>query len=285
MESGATKIAILGAAGQLGQELAALLPDAVGFTRLNVDLARPESLVYLREHRPAIVFNCAAYNLVDQAEAEPEAAFAVNTLGVRKLAEVCRDLDAVLVHFSTNFVFGLDGFRPEPYRESDAPGPLSVYGVSKLAGEYFARQTCPKHFVIRTSGLYGSKGQGGKGTNFVKTMLRLAEEGKPIRVVDDQILTPTAAADLAEATLRLIEHCPYGLYHLTNGGQCSWFEFAQAIFEISGVKADVSPCTSAERPTPARRPEYSVLTSEHAAAPKPRPWQDALRAYLDRTRR
>lgn len=285
MESGATKIAILGAAGQLGQELAALLPDAVGLTRQIVDLARPESLSVLREHRPAIVFNCAAYNLVDQAEAEPEAAFAVNALGVRKLAEVCRDLDGVLVHFSTNFVFGLDGFRPEPYRESDAPGPLSVYGVSKLAGEYFARQTCPKHFVIRTSGLYGSKGQGGKGTNFVKTMLRLAGEGKPIRVVDDQILTPTAAADLAEATLRLIEHCPYGLYHLTNGGQCSWFEFAQAIFEISGVKADVSPCSSAERPTPARRPEYSVLTSEHAAAPKPRSWQDALRAYLDRTRR
>jgi dTDP-4-dehydrorhamnose reductase len=282
------KVAIVGAAGQLGQELVRRLPPemVLGWSRCDCDLTRTDTLrSALAAARPGLVINCAAYNLVDQAEAEPAAAFAVNAFGVKALAEACRDLDIVLVHFSTDYVFGLEGFRPEPYTESAPPGPISIYGLSKLAGEYLVRALCPRHFVIRTCGLYGRHGIGGKGTNFVETMLRLAREGKPLRVVDDQVLTPTSAADLADATLRLLDTGVFGLYHLTNQGQTTWFEFAQTIFELAGVSADLTPITTAEYPRPARRPAYSVLGTEHLHVPRLRPWREALAAYLaDRAR-
>lgn len=275
---------VLGAGGQLGRELMERLPadQTRGLTRAEADLTLPATLsALLQSLRPKVVFNAAAYNLVDAAEEAVDKAFAVNAFGVHRLAQICRDLDAVLVHFSTDYVFGLEGFRPQPYRESDSPGPVNVYGLSKLTGEYFVRQTNPRHFVIRSSGLYGWPGTGGKGGNFVLTMLRLAAAGRPLRVVEDQILTPTSVADLAEATLRLIEASPFGLYHLTNAGQCSWFEFAESIFAQTGIPADLSPCRSADRNDRARRPEYSVLTTEHAGPiPRLRPWQAALADYL-----
>ncbi len=276
-------IVVLGAHGQLGRDLCGRLPaeDVLPCGRAELDLTQPEALTQqLTAWRPTLVFNCAAYNLVDRAESEPQAAFAVNAWGVRTLAQVCRDVEAVLVHFSTDYVYGLDGFRDQPYVESDAPGPLSVYGLSKLCGEYFVRALCPKHFVIRTSGLYGRHGAGGKGGNFVNTMLKLARQRKPLRVVEDQFLTPTFTADLAEAALRLIEAAPFGLYHLTQQGQCSWHAFAAKIFELAGVAADLQPCTTAERNDPARRPEYCVLTTEHGAVPRLRPWEEALADYL-----
>src|SRR5262249_8549339 len=178
---------------------------------------RPESLQEaLLQVRPKVVVNCAAYNFVDKAESEPLAAFAVNAWGVRALAQICRDLDCSLVHFSTDYVFGLDTARGSPYRETDAPGPASVYGLSKLAGEYLVRFICPKHFVIRTCGLYGVWGSGGKGGNFVETMLRLAGQGKPLRVVADQQCTPSYTVDIASAAAALIQTERFGLYHLTN---------------------------------------------------------------------
>ncbi len=242
----------------------------------------------LIELRPDAVFNCAAYNFVDRAENEPDAAFAVNAWGVRHLASVCRDLNCVLVHFSTNYVFGLDDQRRTPYIETDRPGPISVYGMSKLAGEYFVRATCPKHFVIRTAGLFGVRAGGGKGTNFVELMLRLAREGKPIRVVADQVCTPTSTMDLAQATIALTQTGRYGLYHLTNSGACSWHEFAQAIFELAGVRANLSAVTSEEFGAPAKRPRYSVMANAayHALGfPEARPWREALMDYLlDRNR-
>lgn len=284
MESEAqSKILVLGAGGQLGQDLLALLPKdrTIALRRDEADLTKPEALRRrLAAQKPGLVFNCAAYNLVDRAEEEPEAAFAVNAFGPFRLAETCRDFGAALVHFSTDYVFGLAGFRADPFLESDAPGPTCVYGASKLAGEHLVRLACPRHFIIRTSGLYGRHGAGGKGGNFVKTMLRLAHQGKPLRVVEDQILSPTFTEDLAEATLRLIEAAPYGLYHLTNAGRCSWFEFAQALFEIKGLKADLSPCLTSDRNDRARRPEFSVLGTEHQGTPRLRPWRAALAAYL-----
>ena len=276
-------IVVLGAHGQLGRDLCNQLTaeSVLAWGRADADLTHPDTLKQkLLETQPALVFNCAAYNLVDRAETEPQEAFAINAWGVRSLAQTCQQLGAVLVHFSTDYVFGLEGFRPLPYVESDAPGPLSVYGASKLCGEYFVRSLCAKHFVIRSSGLYGRHGVGGKGGNFVNTMLKLARQGKPLRVVDDQILTPTSTADLAEATLRLIEAAAYGLYHLTNQGQCSWHDFAAHIFKIKHIDAQLEPCSTNDRNDPARRPEYSVLTTEHAYVPRLRPWQEALAAYL-----
>lgn len=276
-------IALLGSQGQLGSELAAVLPadQTRCLTRADADLALPGQVTMLLESmQPAIVINCTAYNQVDKAEDDPAAALAVNASGVRELALVCAKRGATLVHFSTDYVFGLEGFRGEPYRESDAPGPVSTYGVSKLTGEYFVRALCPRYYIIRTCGLYGKHVAGGKGTNFVETMLRLARAGKPLKVVEDQILTPTNAKDVARVIPQLLDECPFGLFHLTNGGQCSWYEFAQAIFTLAGVQADLSPTTTAAYGSRASRPAYSVLATEHSSTPRLRQWQDALAEYI-----
>jgi dTDP-4-dehydrorhamnose reductase len=279
------KTVLIGSAGQLGRDLGPRLAgEVVPLTRAQADLAHPGAVrAVLQELRPGVVVNCAAYNFVDKAETEPEAAFAVNAWAVRELALACRDLGCVLAHFSTDFVFGLDAERKTPWKEGDAPGPVSVYGLSKLAGEYLVRTLCPRHFVVRTCGLYGVWGSGGKGGNFVETMLRVAGQGKPLKVVSDQVCTPTYTADLAEASAALIQTSAFGLYHLTSGGSCTWHDFAAAIFELSGVKADLTPITSAEFNAPARRPPYSVLDcgAYHALGlPPMRPWREALTAYL-----
>lgn len=272
------KFAILGANGQLARDLAPRLPGEVHpLTRLQANLTQADSLRQtLTALRPDVVVNCAAYNFVDKAESEPEAAFAVNAWGVRNLALLCRDLDSVLVHFSTDYVFGLEEKRTTPYAVTAAPGPVSVYGLSKLAGEYLVRSICPKHFVIRTCGLYGLWGSGGKGTNFVETMLRLAGQGKPLRVVADQICTPSFTQDIATATATLIQTGRFGLHHLTNAGSCSWHDFAAEIFRLAKVSANLSPTTSKEYNAPARRPGYSVLENQ---APL-RLWTEALTDYL-----
>jgi dTDP-4-dehydrorhamnose reductase len=284
------KYAVLGAGGQLGRDLCPRLGGpVVPLTREQADLSRPETVAAaLAELRPDVVVNCAAYNFVDRAEAEPEAAFAVNAWGVRALAAACRQRDCTLVQFSSDYVFGLEDGRQTPYAESDAPGPVSVYGLSKLAGEYLVRAFCPRHFVIRTCGLYGVWGSGGKGGNFVETMLRLAGQGKPLRVVADQRCTPSYTVDVAEATARLVRTERYGLYHLTNSGSCTWYEFAGGIFELAGVRADLAPIASQDYGAAARRPGYSVLGQaayEGLPQPAPRPWRAALAAYLEERRR
>jgi len=283
------RCAVLGSAGQLGSEFCRRLPGQVAaLTRSQADLTRADQMrQILQELRPEIVINCAAYNLVDRAEQEPEAAFAVNAWGVQQLALVCRDLDCVLVHFSSDYVFGLDDGRRTPYAESDAPGPVSAYGLSKLAGEYVVRSLCPKHFVVRTCGLYGSWGRGGKGGNFVETMLRLGSAAKPLRVVDDQVCTPSYTADVAAATVEILQTNQFGLYHITNGGSCSWFEFAKCIFGCANIAADVSPIASKEYAAAARRPAFSVLAPrglEAVNVATPRPWKEALQAYLHERR-
>jgi dTDP-4-dehydrorhamnose reductase len=277
---------VLGSGGQLGRDLCPRLGgEVISWTRNEADLSRPDTLgPALAEARPDVVINCAAYNFVDRAEAEPEAACAVNTWGVRGLALACRDAGCTLVHFSTDYVFGLDADRRSPYGETDAPGPISVYGMSKLAGEYFVRALCPRHFVIRTCGLYGVWGSGGKGGNFVETMLRVVGQGKPLRVVADQFCTPSYTADVAQAAVQLMGTDQYGLYHLTNTGSCSWHEFARTIFELERIHADLTPIPSRDYPQPARRPPYSVLSTARYAGlgmVPPRPWAEALADYLE----
>jgi dTDP-4-dehydrorhamnose reductase len=271
------KTAILGAGGQLGQELLRALPEAaIALGRTDADLTQPAQLAAaLAAHRPDVVFNCAAYNQVDRAEDEPGAAFAVNALGVRSLALVCRDLRCVLVHFSTDYVFGLDVERRSPYAESDAPGPVNAYGSSKLTGEHFVRALCPRHFVIRTCGLYGPHG----GT-FVPSILRRAALGEALRVVDDQECSPTRAADVARAAVALAGTEAFGLYHVTSAGSCSWFEFACAVVKQAGLDAAVTRISSADYGARARRPGYSVLDCSKYAqlglVPMPA-WDEALR--------
>jgi dTDP-4-dehydrorhamnose reductase len=280
------KIAVLGSQGQLGRDLIPRLAGTVvPLTRADIDLAQPDTVAaVLASVKPDVLVNCAAYNFVDQAEAEPSAVMAVNAWGVRSLAAACRDANVKLVHFSTDYVFGLDAARREPFTEQDPPGPVSVYGISKLAGEYATLAADTRHLVIRTCGLYGVWGSGGKGGNFVETMLRIAGEGKPLKVVNDQFCTPSYTADVAETTASLIRLDQSGLFHVTNSGSCSWFEFAKAIFEQAGVAADLAPTTSDQFKRPAKRPPYSVLSAARLAAipavKAPRGWREGLGVYL-----
>ena len=280
------RVAVIGARGQLGTDLCQELGErAVPLGHEDVELTDPSSVrKALERAAPDCVINAAAYNFVDRAEDEPEVAYAVNALGPRSLAQVCADRDILLVHVSTDHVFGLDRQRRVPYRESDSPGPASAYGVSKLAGEYFVRNLCPRHFLVRTCGLYGRAGASGRGKgNFVETMLRLGRERSEVRVVEDQRCTPTATMDLARALVRLIQTEAYGLYHITNAGDASWFEFAAAIFRQAGMKVRLVPVSSAEFGAKAQRPAYSVLDCrklEEVVGARLRPWPQALAEYL-----
>jgi dTDP-4-dehydrorhamnose reductase len=279
------RIALVGGGGQLAADLRQALTghDVVGLARPTFDLHDADSIA--RELDPwdwDAVLNTAAYNLVDQAEKDPADAFATNAIGTAHLARYCGRRNLRLIHFSTDFVFGLDPHQNRPWREDDPPGPVSVYGMSKLVGEYAVRTYAPNHLVLRTCGLYGHRGSRGKGGNFVETMLRLAGAGKPVRVVGDQRCTPSFTRDVAGATAQLLGTSAQGVLHLTNAGQCSWFEFACAIFEKAGLVVDCQQITSAEFQAPARRPAYSVLDLAQVhrwVSPMP-DWKDALTRYL-----
>lgn len=281
---------LIGANGQLGTELRAALEDHDLVPVTHADLELTDS-VQVREIvgnvRPDLILNTAAYHQVDECEDEPERAFAVNALAVRSLALAAEEVGATLVHFSTDYVF--DGRRRRPYVETDRPGPLSVYAASKLAGEYFVRAIATRHFVVRTCGLYGLAGSRDRGGNFVETMLRLASEGREIRVVADQVVTPTAAKDLARKVRELVGTRAYGLYHITNSGACSWFQFARMIFELAGLQARLSETSSSAYGARARRPAYSVLDNANLRSlglEDLRNWSGALKEYLaDRQRR
>lgn len=275
---------IVGARGQLGTALARTLDlpgEVVALGREDLDILDGAAVGTLFERlRPTHVLNTAAWNLVDRAETERAAAFALNAAAVGVLAEACERRGATLVHFSTDYVF--DGRKTTPYTEDDAPNPLSVYAESKLAGEQLALARCQRAFVVRVCGLFGVASGSGK-TNFVETMLRLAASGKPIRVVADQVLTPSYTVDLARKVWRILARGAPGLYHLTNAGQTSWYDFARAVFRLTGVTADLSPTTAAEYGASARRPAYSVLAHTRLAKlgeDDLRPWEPALGAYL-----
>jgi dTDP-4-dehydrorhamnose reductase len=277
---------LIGAAGQLAFDLARTfdLPgELIRLTRAELELRDRAAIErVLRELRPTHVVNTAAYNLVDRAEDDPALAFAVNAEAVGAIAETCESLGATLAHFSTDYVF--DGRRSTPYAEEDAPAPLSQYGASKLAGERLALERCRRAFVFRVCGLFGVARSAGKGgTNFVETMLRLAHEGRPIRVVRDQVLTPSYTRDLAPKVWRVLARGPHGVYHLTSAGQTSWYDFAREVFRLGGLRPDLTAVTAAEYGARARRPAYSVLSHGRLAAlgeDDLRPWNEALAAYM-----
>ncbi len=280
------KIALIGADGQLGSELYRVLAgdDVVPLYYPDFDITKPEETrQVLRNLAPELVINTAAYHRVDECEDNPEMPFLVNAIAVRNLALMARDLDFVLVHFSTDYVF--DGKKGSPYVEEDHPSPLSVYGVSKLAGEIFVQTILEKYFIIRTCGLYGAASSKEKGYNFVDRMIELEREGRLLRVVHDQRVTPTSAAELAERVSELIRTSHYGLFHMTNEGECSWYEFAREIFSLLGRKPRLEPVDSLTFRAKARRPAYSVLENKRAKALGLKEfslWSDALKAYLQK---
>ncbi len=279
------KTVVIGSAGQLGRDLLTVLTgNVVAVARQDVDINDRMALAQLlTAHAPDVVVNCAAYNFVDRAENDPEPAFAANAWAVRNLAKICRQLPAKLVHISSDYVFGLDRDNRTPLTEEARTGPLSVYGTSKLAGEYMARTFAPKHLIVRTCGLYGVHGVGGKGGNFVETMIKLGRAGKVLKVVDDQRCTPSASADVAKTIAALIEADAEGIVNVTNSGDTTWHGLAAEIFKLAKIDAVLSPTTSAEYAAPAHRPAYSVLSTaklQSLGLPEPRHWKDALAEYL-----
>lgn len=278
------RIAVIGADGQLGSDLLRTLAgdEVAPLYYPGFDVTRPEEMrAVLRGLQPEVVINTAAFHRVDECEDDPETSFRVNAVAVRDLARLAGEIGFILVHFSTDYVF--DGRKRAPYIESDPPNPLNVYAVSKLAGEFFVRALVEKHFLIRTCGLFGEASSREKGYNFIDRMIALAEEGKPLRVVDDQWVTPTSTSELAERTSDLIRTNAYGLYHLTSEGQCTWFQFAQEAFSLLGRKPRLEAVDSNRYAAKARRPLYSVLENKRAkevGLEDFSSWNDALRAYL-----
>jgi dTDP-4-dehydrorhamnose reductase len=282
------KIVIFGRAGQLGTELVRVLTErgyeVTAFARFQVDVsdsARVENAI--GSVMPAAVFNATAYNQVDVAEREPRAAFDGNAIAVRNLAVACRQADAQLIHFSTDYVF--DGTGKRPYTEEDPTHPLGAYAVSKLTGELFAQAYLPNALIIRTCGVFGPAGLRTARGNFVETMLRLARRPDPIRVVEDYIASPTYSPELALRSVDLFEQTKGvgGLYHIGGGEAISWFDWARMIFQEAGLSPELHPTNEREHRTLARRPKYSALSNAKieaaGIAPMP-PLRDCLQHYL-----
>jgi len=280
------KAVVFGSAGQLGVELVAALRErgyeVAAWDRPEVDITDASAVeTALAGHDPEVVYNAAAYTRVDVAERQPAEAFLVNALAVRNLALACRQMDARLVHFSSDYVF--DGVARHPYAEDDATHPLGAYAVSKLAGELYAQAYLERVLVVRTSGVFGAAGRNTPRGNFVELMLRLAQSGQPIRLVEEHVASPTYAPWLAADAIALEERGHAGLFHVAGGSPISWLHFAQAIFEAARLDPTLQVISDREYRTAARRPKYSALSNakmERAGLKPMPPLREAIEAYF-----
>ena len=277
------KILITGANGLLGHELSSILKDhsLILLSHSQLDISDSDQVnTQLDSSQPDVVINSAAYTQVDACETNYDSAFSSNATGPKNLAIKCKQLNIPLIHISTDYVFEGNEKKNTPLEENDKLGPKTVYGKTKLEGEKLVMENCDKYFILRTAWLYG------EGKNFVKTMINLSKKNKELKVVNDQIGSPTYAKDLAKAIKEIVEKKSekYGIYHVSNKGQVSWYEFAKKIFEIKKIEIKVNPCTSEEYPRPAPRPHYSVLSDkkwiESGFTPM-RNYEEALKEYLD----
>lgn len=278
------KIIVTGAGGQLGHDLVRILGkwhEVVGFDRKSMDvcdLDQCKEIIY--SSKPDIVIHAAAFTAVDQAEVDRDKAYLVNAYGSRNVAICAQEIGAKICYVSTDYVF--DGNSKNPYTEYDNTNPIGIYGKSKRAGELLVQNLSNRFFIVRTSWLYGLY-----GNNFVKTMIKVAQEKKSLKVVNDQVGSPTYTVDLTYFLASLINTDYYGIYHASNTGTCTWYEFAKTIFEEYGIDVNLEPCSTEEFPRPAPRPKYSVL--EHMSIRANgfedlRHWRDALKAFLNELR-
>jgi dTDP-4-dehydrorhamnose reductase len=271
------KIIVTGAGGQLGIDMVSLLKEegyeVIGFSREELDITNQKlTNEIICNVKPYAIVHCAAYTNVDKAEEDLETAFKVNAYGTRNIAIAAEKVNAKLIYISTDYVF--DGTSQQLYHEFSFPNPINVYGESKLAGERFVRDFSSKYFILRTSWVYGKH-----GNNFVKTMLKLSETQKTLKVVSDQIGCPTFTLDIAESVRLLIETEAYGVHHVTSGGHCSWYEFAKEIFRIAEKDVKVIPCNTDEFPRTANRPKFSVLVMIDKIIEKDT-WKTSLKKYF-----
>ncbi len=277
------RVLVTGARGMLGTDLAAVLLaheyDVTAADLAEFDLTNAAATAsFVRQTQPALIINTAAYTAVDQAECDADTAFRVNRDGVWNIAQAAKEVGAALLHVSTDYIF--DGTKPAPYLEDDPPNPKSVYGASKLAGEEAVRETLAEHWIVRPAWLYGIHGK-----SFPATILRVAAEGKPLRVVNDQKGCPTYTVHLAEALAAIIAQPHYGTYHAVNSGACTWYDLARVAVRAAGLQVEVAPCSTEEFPRPAPRLANSVLdTSKLAAVYGVRlpPWEEGLAEFVRR---
>jgi dTDP-4-dehydrorhamnose reductase len=278
------KVVVTGAAGQLGQDVLLELErrnhQGVGADRQQLDITIEENVIaYINEIKPDVILNCAAYTNVDAAEENEEDAYLINAIGTENLAKAAKQIGAKLLHVSTDYVF--DGTASVPYEVDEPTKPLGAYGRTKLAGEQLLQKHLDEFFIVRTAWVYGVY-----GNNFVKTMIRLGKERGEVGVVHDQVGSPTYTVDLAKFMVELMETDKYGIYHATNSGVCSWYEFAVEIFKQAKMDVQVNPLTSEQFPRPAARPKYSVLSKkmiEKQGLTPLRDWKEALAAYLSKS--
>jgi dTDP-4-dehydrorhamnose reductase len=279
------KLAVIGANGQLGTDLQGVLSadhEVIGLNHSDIEIANIDSVGrVLSSIKPHIVLNTAAYHIVPEAEKFPDKAFHINGTGTLNLAKVCQQLGVRLVHFSTDYVF--DGKKQKPYTEDDCPNPLNVYANTKLSGEYFALNYSDKSYVIRVSGIYGKVPCRAKGGNFITTMLKLAKEKPEVRVVNDEVLTPTPTYEIAKNTAALIKTDAFGLYHMSCEGECSWYEFARVIWETLQLETPLYPASVKDFPLLVKRPFYSVLENQNLnklGINQMPQWKDTLKEFL-----
>ncbi len=282
------RVVVIGASGQLGSDIVKALYgiETVGVDHAMVDIESPASISSaLAHHRPSLVINTAAFHNVERCETHAERAFSVNTVAVESLASICDAAGIALAHISTDYVF--DGAASSPYDEKAAAHPMNIYGASKYAGELTLSIKTKRFFIFRTSGLYGLRGSSTKGYTFVERMLEQARSGRPLRVVDDIVHAPSYTVQVAGGIRRILEGGQFGIYHVTNAGETTWYDFAVEILKMSGVAASVERTTSDAFPSYARRPRYSVLANAAMEKAKIEPlpdWQEGLRAYLHERR-
>ena len=277
------KIVIIGSTGQLGTDLVKILQDdneVIGLTHNDIEVSDYKSCLILKELKPEVIINTAAFHKTDQCEEEPLKTFSVNAIGAKNVATISKEINAITVYISSDYVF--DGSKKEPYTEEDTPNPINTYGISKLAGELYTKQN-PKHYIIRVASLFGVAGASGKGGNFVETMIKKALNKEVINVVDDMWMSPTYTKDAALIIKKILKvNVPYGVYHATNKGYCTWFQFAQEIFKLTGLTPIIKPIRTDQLQMKAKRPRFSAL--ESVKLPKygiqTRRWEEALKEYL-----
>ena len=273
------KILITGAYGMLGSDLREVLKDneLIITGSKDLDITKENNVLqFIEDKKPEIVINAAAYTNVDNCETDYDNAYLVNAIGPKNLAVACNKLNIPLIHVSTDYVF--DGSKTTPLSEEDKLGPKTAYGKTKLEGEKFVQENTKKYFILRTAWLFGINGK-----NFVKTMINLSKKNNLLKVVNDQKGCPTYCYDLAMAIKQLLNSDKYGIYHLTNKGELSWYDFAKKIFELSNITINVKPVSTEEFPRPAPRPHYSVLSNQkwiNAGFTPMRNYEDALKDYL-----
>ena len=277
------KIGIIGSKGQLGHDLMNVFGSfAVGFDIKDLDIREFDKCQRTLKDLD-LVINCAAYVKVDECENNPQEALSVNAIGARNVALVCKQINAKLVYISTDFVF--DGEEKGCYQEEDVPNPINVYGASKYLGEIFVKNCLQQYYIIRTSSLYGIKGARGKEENFIDTIAKLSKQGKSIKVVDDIYMSPTYTKDLAAMLSEIVENnLPFGIYHVSNEGSCSWFEFAKNILNFLGTNTQIEPVKSKDFNKKAKRPKRTVLanTKIESLGLKMRTWESALEEFISK---